>query len=74
MLDCFCGSGTTLKSAQKLGRKWIGIDQSDYAIEATKTKIDSIRNNLFAQRLAYDYIDLGKEQKRFVINTTAECC
>lgn len=26
VLDPFCGSGTTLLSAQKLGRKWAGID------------------------------------------------
>lgn len=39
VLDCFCGSGTTLKSAQKLGRKFIGIDQSDLAMKATKKKL-----------------------------------
>ena len=26
VLDCFCGSGTTLAVAQKLGRRWIGCD------------------------------------------------
>lgn len=33
VLDCFCGSGTTLKSAHQNGRQWIGIDQSDEAIK-----------------------------------------
>ena len=28
MLDAFCGCGTALVAAQKLGRKWIGIDIS----------------------------------------------
>lgn len=31
VLDAFCGCGTTLAAAQKLGRKWIGIDISPTA-------------------------------------------
>jgi len=32
VLDCFCGSGTTMAAASALGRKWIGIDNSPEAI------------------------------------------
>ena len=32
MLDPFCGCGTTVHAAQKLGRKWIGIDVTHLAI------------------------------------------
>lgn len=39
VLDCFCGSGTTLKAAATNGRRWIGIDQSELAIEATLKKL-----------------------------------
>jgi len=41
VLDCFAGSGTTLKSAQLNHRKWIGIDQSE---EAIKTIIQKLAN------------------------------
>lgn len=32
VLDCFCGSGTTLAAASAAGRNWIGIDNSPEAI------------------------------------------
>lgn len=41
VLDCFCGSGTTLAAAESLNRRWIGIDESSVAIEATVSKLSS---------------------------------
>ena len=49
MLDCFCGSGTTLLAAQKLNRRWIGIDDSTPAIETTRKRLSQTLNNLFSQ-------------------------
>ena len=43
VLDCFCGSGTTLAVAEKLGRKWIGIDGNPDAINVCKERIKKIR-------------------------------
>ncbi len=34
VLDCFCGSGTTLAVAEDSGRRWIGVDNSLQAITA----------------------------------------
>lgn len=39
VLDCFCGSGTTLAAAEREGRKWIGIDQSQEALKVVKKKL-----------------------------------
>ena len=35
VLDCYCGSGTTLEAAAMIGRRFIGIDSADAAIKAT---------------------------------------
>jgi len=42
VLDCFCGSGTTLAVAQKLGRRWIGCDINKGAIQTTAKRIAKI--------------------------------
>lgn len=39
VLDPFCGCGTTIAAAQKLGRKWIGIDITHLAVSLMKTRI-----------------------------------
>ena len=61
VLDCFCGSGTTLKSAQINGRKWIGIDQSEHAIIATIEKLETVEGDLFVSKPEYEFVDLEKE-------------
>ena len=40
VLDPFCGSGTTLEAAKNLGRKWIGIDLSEKAIEIASKRVN----------------------------------
>ncbi|HQW36423.1 MAG TPA: site-specific DNA-methyltransferase [Thermoflexales bacterium] len=39
VLDPFCGSGTTLVAAQKLGRQWIGVDASPDAIRVAQQRL-----------------------------------
>ena len=39
VLDPFAGSGTTLDAAESLGRKWIGIDISDVAIQTIEQRL-----------------------------------
>lgn len=63
VLDCFAGSGTTLKAAQLNNRKWIGIDQSEEAINVIKTKLDNIEGDLFIPKSDYKYIQLKQNEK-----------
>jgi adenine-specific DNA-methyltransferase len=56
VLDCFAGSGTTLKAAQINGRQWVGIDQSDEAIKAITKKLDAIEGDLFISKTDYQLL------------------
>lgn len=40
VLDPFCGCGTTIEAAQKLGRKWLGIDVTHHAIDVIEGRLD----------------------------------
>lgn len=55
VLDCFSGSGTTLKSAQINGRKWIGIDNSEEAIKSTIKKLNKLEQNLFYAQIGFRF-------------------
>jgi adenine-specific DNA-methyltransferase len=57
ILDCFAGSGTTLKTAQLNNRQWIGIDESEEAIKSIINKIDIQTDTLFDSK-NYQFINL----------------
>ncbi|MCL0041073.1 site-specific DNA-methyltransferase [Thermodesulfovibrionales bacterium] len=42
VLDCFIGSGTTARVAQKLGRRWIGCDINKGAIHLTSRELQKV--------------------------------
>lgn len=42
VLDPFCGCGTTLVAAQKLGRAWVGIDISPTAVNIMKERLGRV--------------------------------
>jgi DNA modification methylase len=52
VLDPFCGCGTTIAAAQKLGRKWIGIDLTYLAISLIKSRLTEAGTS--------DYVVLGE--------------
>lgn len=56
VLDCFCGSGTTLQAANQLGRRWIGIDQSDEAIRVCERRLNEMEQDLFSVNAKYQVL------------------
>jgi len=66
ILDPFMGGGTTAAVADKLKRRWIGIDQSVVAVKVTEMRLDKQRG-LFSspftvQLQKYDYNKLRYEE------------
>ena len=60
VLDCFSGSGTTLISAIRNQRKYIGVDKSKEAIRVVKQRIDNeLKENLFRESSEYEFFDLS---------------
>jgi len=49
VMDCFCGSGGFLFVAEKLNRRWIGIDSSSEAISTTTKRFEKDKN-LFSKK------------------------
>jgi len=56
--DFFCGSGTTLVAAEKLGRRWIGCDLSKWAIQVTRKRLLQIEGCK-----PFDILNLGNYER-----------
>ncbi|MCK4790711.1 MAG: hypothetical protein KAV87_43650, partial [Desulfobacteraceae bacterium] len=52
VLDPFCGCGTTIAAAEKLGRKWIGIDITYLAVSLMKSRL----KDMFGNKVNYEVI------------------
>jgi hypothetical protein len=52
VLDPFCGCGTTIAAAQKLGRHWIGIDITHLAISLIRSRL----TDTFAGAATYEVV------------------
>jgi len=68
--DFFCGSGTTLAVAEKLGRKWIGSDLGRFAIHTTRKRMIGVQRELKKAGKdfrAFEILNIGKyEREKFL--------
>ncbi|HEB74925.1 MAG TPA: site-specific DNA-methyltransferase [Nitrospirae bacterium] len=58
--DFFCGSGTTLAVAEKLGRRWIGCDLGRWAIHVTRKRLLEIESCK-----PFEILNLGKYERQY---------
>ncbi len=68
--DFFCGSGTTLAVAEKLGRKWIGSDLGRFSIHTTRKRMIGVQRELKKAGedfRAFEILNIGKyEREKFL--------
>lgn len=68
--DFFCGSGTTLAVAEKLGRKWIGSDLGKFSIHTTRKRMIDVQRQLKAEGKdfrAFEILNLGKYERQHYV-------
>ena len=58
--DFFCGSGTTLAMAEKLGRRWIGCDLGRWALHVTRKRLLGIEGCK-----PFEILNLGKYERQY---------
>lgn len=68
--DFFCGSGTTLSVAEKLGRKWIGTDLGKFGVHTSRKRLIDVQRQLKKEGKdfrAFEILNMGRyERENFV--------
>ncbi len=73
--DFFCGSGTTLAVAEKLGRKWIGADLGRFAIHTSRKRLIQVQREMKKEGKnfrAFEILNLGKYEREQYINVDVD--
>ena len=60
VLDPFCGCATACVAAEKLGRRWAGIDLSAKAVELVNKRLRDFMGGLFHDRLVTVRTDIPR--------------
>ncbi len=70
--DFFCGSGTTLAVAERLGRKWIGTDLGKFGIHTSRKRMIGVQRELKKAGKdfrAFEILNVGKYERESFLNT-----
>jgi DNA modification methylase len=60
MLDCFCGSGSSLVAAENMGRRWIGCDLGRFAIHTSRKRLLGVEGCK-----PFEILNLGKYERQY---------
>lgn len=72
VVDFFCGSGTTLAVAEKLGRKWIGSDLGKFGIHTTRKRMIGVQRELKKEGKnfrAFEILNVGRYERENFLAT-----
>lgn len=58
--DFFCGSGTTMAVAERLGRRWIGCDLGRYALQVSRKRLLELQGCQ-----PFEILNLGKYERQY---------
>ena len=64
--DFFCGSGTTISVAEKLGRKWIGTDLGKFSVNTARKRMIGVQRELKKTGKdfrAFEILNVGKYER-----------
>ena len=73
--DFFCGSGTTLAVAEKLGRCWIGSDLGKFAVHTTRKRMIGVQRELKQNGQdyrAFEIVNLGKYERQHYLEVNMD--
>jgi hypothetical protein len=68
--DFFSGSGTTLSTAEKLGRKWIGVDLGRFSVHTARKRLIGVQRELAAKNepyRAFEILNLGSYERQYFL-------
>lgn len=69
--DFFCGAGTTLAVAEKLGRKWLGSDLGKFAIHTSRKRLVGVQRELKKggkDFRAFEILNVGRYERENFLN------
>jgi len=64
--DFFCGSGTTMAVAEKLGRKWIGSDLGKFGIHTSRKRLINVQRELKEKGInfrPFEILNVGRYER-----------